>query len=232
MTTPSQTILPILDQKKVNEFQATVPKIVEQANDLQIANEEDYVIAGSLLDRILQGKDRITEYFEKPAQQANSVHKFITGLRGTLLAPLEYAEKMIRDRRKNYRAELERQRAELEEQKRKEAKKEEEEKALQEAARMEEIGEPEAAATIIERQAQAPPPPVFVPSLVPKEQGKSVKKTWKYRVKDEAAIKREFMMPDASAIQAVVSKLGPDAMKVVGGIEVFPDETELVRRKA
>jgi len=231
MSTPAQTVLPIIDPKQVAELQTAVPRILAQAQDLVIADNEDYDISETMLDRIVQGKDRIETFFEKPTKDANSVHKFLTTLRSTLIQPLEQAEKIIKDRRKDYRAEKERERAALEEQKRQEAKKAEEEKAIQEAAKMEQIGEPDAAAAIIEQAAQTPPPPVFVPSLVPKQQGKSVKKVWKFRIKNPEGIRREFLMPDASAIQALVNKLGMDAMKVVGGIEVFPDETESVRRK-
>ncbi len=94
---------------------------------------------------------------------------------------------------------------------------------------MQEMGEPEAANTILERAAAAPPPPVFMPSTVPKEKGKSIRKVYRYRIISEALIKPEFMMPDDAKIRAVVSKLGPDAAPIVGGIEIIQEEIEAVR---
>ncbi len=220
----------VLDSKKVVEMQASIPHIVAQAKDFEVlANNDDYLASGSLLDVIVARQKKITEFFEEPAKQANSVHKFITSLRATLLMPLQQAENLIKRSRQDFRAEKERERLEKEEADRKAAKAEAEQQALQEAARMEEIGETEAANTIIERAAIAPPPPVIVPSTIPKEQGHSIRKVYKYRVTNPALHKREFLILDESKAQAIVTKLGPDAAGIIGGIEIYQEELETIR---
>lgn len=231
MTTINQPAAPVLDQKRISEFQTSIPQIVEQARGIIINDNEDYLASGAMLDRVLERMKFIQDFFEEPAKQANAVHKFITSFRATLLQPLEIAEKRLKDIRKDFRAEEDRKRLQKEEEERKLAKKQEDEKALQQAAQLHQMGEPQAADEIVERAAAAPAPTVFVPSTVPKEQGKSIRKVFRYRITNEDLIKREFMMPDESKIQAIVGKLGNDAVSIIGGIEVFPDEIETVRRK-
>jgi hypothetical protein len=228
-----QQILPVvaLDSKKVQEIQASIPRLVAQAQDLEIVDNDDYLTSGTLLDLVLDRQKKITDFFEEPAKQANNVHKFITSLRATLLTPLQQVEELMKGRRRDFRTKQERKRRLKEEEERKLAKEQAEQEAIREAAQLEEIGETEAANTIIERAASAPPPPVVVPSTIPKEQGKSVRKVYKFRITNAKLIKREFLMPDESNIGSIVSRLGPDAASIVGGIEVYPDEIETIRRK-
>jgi hypothetical protein len=220
-----------LDSKKVAELQATIPKLLEQAQELEVNDNDDYLASGTLLNIIASRQKNVTEFFEEPAKQANNVHKFITSLRSTLLMPLDQAETLLKNRRRDYRAEEERKRVEKENQERQAAKAQEEQQALNEAAQLEEIGEHEAAATIIDRAATAPPPPVVVASTVPKEQGHSIRKVFKFRVTNPTLHKREFLMLDESKAQAIVSKLGPDAATIIGGIEVYSEELEVVRTR-
>lgn len=225
----SQMPTVVLDSKKIAELETSIPVLAAQAHELQVADEEDYLASGSLLDLIHERQKKLMEFFEEPAKQANNVHKFITSLRATLLMPLQQSETVLKNRRRDWREAEERKRLEKEEKERQAAKEEAEHRALEEAAKMQEIGEHEAADTIIERAAIAPPPPVVVPSTVPKEQGHSLRKVFKYRVTNPALHKKEFLVLDESKVQAVVSKLGPDAVSIVGGIEVYQEEIETIR---
>ncbi len=222
----------LLDPKKLQELQTVVPKMLAQAHDLDIADNDDYITAGTFLDIITERKATVSALFEKPTKEAASVHKFLTTLRANLLAPLEQAETLMKSRRFTFREEAARKTKELEEAKRKAAKKEEDDRALQEAARFEEMGESEAANTVLERAAAAPPPAVYVPSTIPKEQGHSYRTVHKYRVVNSSLIKREFLIEDESKIQAIVGRLGLDAASIVGGIEIYTEEIEVVRRKS
>jgi hypothetical protein len=58
-----------------------------------------------------------------------------------------------------------------------------------------------------------------------------VRKIWRFRIKNRDLIKDEFWIEDETKIGAIVSKLGPDAASIVGGIEVYQEEIESVRRK-
>jgi hypothetical protein len=226
----SQPMTVVLDQKKIQEMQTSIPRLLAQAQELEVNDIDDYLASGSLLDVIVTRQKNITDFFEEPAKQANSVHKFITSLRTTMLSPLLQARNLMESRRTVFRAEEERKRIEKEEIERQNAREEAERQALQQAAEMESIGEHEAANIIIERAAIAPPPPVVVPSNIPKEQGHSIRNIWKWRVVNPSLVKREFLMLDESKIGSVVENLGPDAAPIIGGIEVFPEEKEVIRR--
>ncbi len=226
---PSMTV--VLDQKKISELQVRGPKILIQAQELEIETADDYDASAGLLNFIATKQAEITNFFEKPAKDAFSVHKFITNLRSVLLSPWQQSETLIKNRRNKYRTDQETIRQKKEQEARELAKAEEDARALDEAKQLVDIGEPEAANLVIERAANAPPPPVIVPSVVPKQPGISVRKVWKYRIKNADLIKDEFWIPDESKIGAIVSKLGPDAASIVGGIEVFPDEIETIRRR-
>jgi len=220
-----------LDLKKVTELQNSNLKVLEEAKACTIVDNDDFLIAGSQLDDIAKRKKVIKEFFEKPKKNAYELHRWITSQEGVAIAPLERAEALLKSARLEYRAQKDRDARAREEEERKKAKEVEDALAIEQAAQLHAIGEHEAAETVIERQAAAPPPPVIVQSDVPKEKGHSFKKVFKYRISDASLIKREFLIPNASAIQAMVTKLGLDAMNVVGGIEVTEGEVELVREK-
>lgn len=227
------TLTPVVfDQNRLAEIQATVPQLKGQVEEVaNIENNDDFLIAGSLLDQILERKKIILEFFEKPVRDANSTHKFLTTQRTMAVRDYEDMEDRLKASRRDFHIRAEQQRVEREEQERKIAKEQQEKDALAQAAEMEAIGESEAAEHIIERAVIAPAPPVFVPSTVPKEKGHSFKKVYKFRIVNVDNIDRKFMVPDESTIQTLVNKLGPDAVGIIGGIEVYPDEVEIVRKK-
>ena len=227
-----QKMTVFLDQKQIDELQKKGPKDLADAQEFTIETAEDYEASGSFLSLLAEKQKKVLDFFEEPAKQANSVHKFITNLRSMLVLPYTQAENVIKQRRQAWRTVKEQERQEKERQEREKAKTENEARALEEAKELEAMGEHEAATTVIERAVNAPPPPVIVQSVVPKQPGLSVKKVWKYRFKNLDLVKDEFWVPDESKIGAIVSKLGPDAATIVGGIEVYPDEVESVRRKA
>lgn len=51
-----------------------------------------------------------------------------------------------------------------------------------------------------------------------------VRKNWKFRITDAAAVSQSFLVPDEVAIGKTVRALGLGAEKVVGGIEVWSDD--------
>jgi hypothetical protein len=221
----------VFDANKVAEIQASIPQLVEQAQEIEVVDNDDYLAAGAMIDRIEDRRRNITDFFDKPTKDANNVHKFLTSLRGTLLMPLSQAVDLLKKRRTDFRNEAERKRQQKEQEDREAARIQQEQQALQEAEQMAQIGEHAAADIILERAALAPPPPVVVPSTVPKEKGHSIRTVFKYRVTNSTLHKREFLILDESKVQTIVSRLGLDAATIVGGIEVYPEEVESVRRK-
>jgi hypothetical protein len=222
---------PTIDQKQVAEMNLSVQQLVAQAQDCSVADNDDYIVSGILLDKLAAKEKSVNDFFDQPARAAYSLHKWITSLRGAGVSPLQRASELLRTRRKEFRADVERQRLEKEAAERQKAKDEQESAALDHAAQLEAAGESEAANFVLERAANAPAPTVVVASDIPKEAGHSIRRTWKFRITDASLIKREFLMPDETNINAMVKRLGPDAVAIIGGIEVYPDEIESVRRK-
>jgi hypothetical protein len=229
--TPYELKISPLDQKQVAALQEAAPKILKQAQELEIATLEDYEASGAFLDVVAERKKKVDEFFEQTVAEANRVHKFLTGLRAMLTLPYSKAEELIKQRRRDWRMEEERKRQAIEDEERKKAKAQQEAQAIEEASQLQQMGETEAAQVVIDRAAAAPPPPVIVPSTVPKQKGHAIKTVWKWRVKNPALIKREFLVLDESKVNPIVTRLGPDAAAIVGGIEVYPEEIESVRRR-
>lgn len=220
----------IIDHKEIQKIEKNVNTLVGQARDLTLITDNDeYEFSGHILQEIVDRRKIVEKYFATPAKQAHDLHKWITTERGKWTGPLDTVELHIKKLRQDFRYEQEQVRQIKEQEERKKAAKEQEEAMLKEAKRLHDIGEKEASEEVVQQAALAPPPPVFVPSTVPKQQGKSIRKSWEYRVANRDLIKREFMMPDDKAIGALVRKLGPDAARIVGGIEITEIEIESVR---
>lgn len=68
---------------------------------------------------------------------------------------------------------------------------------------------------------------MFVPQAepaIPKTEVR-VRKTWKFKVVDKNKIDAKFLIPDEKTIRELVSKLKEKAVDIVGGIEVYCEET-------
>jgi hypothetical protein len=220
----------VVDQKKVTTYEQTLPRFLDQAKDVAIQNNEDYQYAGTLLQSVVDKKREVEEFFEAPTKAANFAHKFITGMRSRFMKPLEEAEKILKAHRGSYRYELERERQRLEEEARVKAKQDQEAEAMREAARLHEAGEKEAAEAVIQEAVMSPAPAVFIPSTLPKEANKSIRKVYKFKVTNPALVKDEFKIVNEKAVKALVDKLGFDAIPIIGpGIEVEIAELESVR---
>jgi hypothetical protein len=230
MATQAQPIPPPLDQKRANELQVKGTRTLEQAQTLTIVDADDYTASGSLLQQIAEWQKQVNDFFETPVKAANTLHKWLTGQRRNALLPFEQAENLLKARRMEFRRIQDEEDRKRQEEARALAKKQEDDEALRQAAELERMGETEAAQTIFERQVDAPPPPVILPSSIPKQTGISTRKIFRYRVKDLDKVKREFMIQDDEKIGPIVKKLGRDAEGIIGGIEVYEEEIEAVRR--
>lgn len=119
------------------------------------------------------------------------------------------------------------------------AAREAEEKAAREAAsaaarndrsadRVEAKGEEKAQQ--LEVQAASVVAPV-IESGTTKVAGIARRMVWKYKVKDEAAVKREFLALDDAKIARIVKAMGKDAETMVGGIECWQENDISARAK-
>lgn len=215
----------VIARPDTTEIQKEGHAIVTTATALAVSNAEDYTSAGEFLVQIKGVRKRIADTFDKPIKDAHAAHKSIIAAKKEHDAPLEEAEKLVKEKMGEWQREQERKRREEEDRLRREEQRKAEERALAEAERLENEGKTEQAQAVIE--APPPPAPVVVPSVVPKAQGVSHRINWKWRVTNENQIPRDFMKPDDVRIGKVVKAMQDKAN--IPGIEVYKDVVTSVR---
>ena len=70
-------------------------------------------------------------------------------------------------------------------------------------------------------------PPVVLPGA-PKLAGSSERTYWKFQITDEAALPREYLMPDEKKIGQVVRAMKEKAVGHIPGVYAYPDQSEAV----
>ena len=212
-----------------NEMSKIISSIPSEAGNLQISCQDDYIRAVDLVSKIKQLRKTIDESFDPIIQRAHQAHKEALVQKRRHTDPLDQAERELKRRMGEYVQECERRR--LEEQRRiaLEIRRAAEERALQTAQELEAAGDPEVANSVLEDAVNAPVQTPVVESDVPKCDGITYRKTYRYEIVDVAAINRQFLAPDTVKIGQTVRALGRDAESVVGGISVVEELVASVR---
>jgi hypothetical protein len=220
-------MLDTLKKPTPDEVEKSLVTVKQDVMALTVTDAASYEFAGECLKSVRDKLDWVDAYWEDDVKTADQLHKSLVkkreAWRNLLLPALPYIDGTMR----KWRQEEERKRRELELKAQAEAKRLQEEQALINAEELEKTGRPEEAQAVME--AAAVPPPVVIPSSVPKIAGMSVRTTWKFRITVPAQIRAEYMVPDESTIGTIVRKMGKAAEKVVGGIEVYPEEVSVRR---
>ena len=203
------------------EQQALV--IIEEARALAIKTDQDYEYGGAFLTRIKGVRSQIKDVFEPIIKAAHAAHKEAVAQRKGVEAPMIEAEGIVKSSMATFYRAKEAERLAQEEEQRRQAREQAEKEALARAVELEDQGKAEEAEALIER----PVAPVVVPAPAiqkPQAAGVSVRKVWKFRMVNPAAVNARFLVPDEKAIGKVVRAMGADAGEMVGGIEVYAEE--------
>ncbi len=193
--------------------------IVQQANDIVIDTQESYVVATDFLRNVKTAMKLVDETFDPAIKAAHTAHKTLVSEKKKYSEPLENAERAVKIKMVEYTTKQERIRQEQEAKLRAELVRQEEERRLAEAKRLQDAGKVEQAEAIIGQPIVAPP--VVLPKAAPSVSGIKQRKVWKWRLTDENAVPREYMVVDEQKIGAVVRSLGDKAK--IAGIEVYED---------
>lgn len=221
--------------------------LVEGLKGLVITTAPQYLTAKDKLETIRTlEKELEAEYKEHPTIIEA---KKLQGIKGDIAKMLEDARKGLKNgpmlvyekaEEAKLRAEEERIAAELKKKADAEAaaaaeiKRKEAEAARKEAERAKKRGDEEAAAAARQRQeeakaeqerikteaAQAVVPVVVLEKTTPTVSRRMIRK---FRMKNPAEVKRDYLMPDEKKIGAIVRALGKAAEQTVGGIEVYEE---------
>lgn len=191
----------------------------------EVIDQKTYEFAGEHLRNLKSMQKQIKGELNPSIEKANAAHKELTGLRKRHLEPVQNAESSLKSKMAAWHAEQERIRREEERRLREEERKREEEKRLAEAEALEKQGKEEEAIAVIEQPVVTAP--VVVKSTTPKVEGVSMRETWRFVVKKESLIPRQFLMVDEK-------KLGAHARSMKGaanvpGVEFYAENTVAAR---
>lgn len=218
----------MLENTEVKEVTTLALSVPDQAKQIVIASNDDYVRAGELLLVIKEIRKKIENTFKPIKQKMDAAKKEVLDQERAADAPLVEAEGIIKPRIAAWSVEQERIRQEEERRLREIARKEEEERQFQEALAAEAAGEKDVAEEIMAAPVQAAP--VVVPKAVPKVSGIAIKKEWKFRIVDANKIPRQYLIPDEKAIGATVRGCGDKAN--IPGVEIYSVDNVSAGRRA
>ena len=173
---------------------------------------------------IKEKKKWVEDYWAPEIDQANALHKSLCAKKKQMLGMLDPLESELTTKGLTWRRQEEQRRRDEELRLQAEARKKQEEEARVQAELLKKSGRADEAKIVIEKAKDAPPV-VTVASEVPKVEGLSFAKTWAYRLVNPSQIKTEFLLPDSVKIGKMVRAMGKDAEKMIGGIEVYQEET-------
>jgi len=216
----------------VAEVQTQALTLPTKAKSIVVQDQESLTAANAFLQDIKRMAAQIAATFDPQIATAHKLHRSLIEEKKKFTDPLDLAEKLVKPKIAAYLVEQERIKREAAE---KRAKAEEDarklaEKAVAKAEKLEEKGEPEKAAAVIEQafktvEAITDAAPV-VPEA-PETNGLSLRTEWKFVITDVNKIPREYMVPDEVAIRRVVKALKDKAN--IPGVRVY-SEAALTQR--
>lgn len=218
-----------VDPAQIEAFRSSTPILERQAQEFLIEDLADYEFSLSIAEESKSRQNAIIAFFAGSKKLAFDLHRAICKMETDLLNPYVRIERLIKDRRFNWRQAEEQKRLKAEAEARRIAHEAEQERLLAEAAALEREGETEAAEVVLEQAQTVQAPAVVVQSTVPKQAGSSVRKGYGYRVDNEEKVPRQFCSSDRKKLRAWIDAYGDSA--TIEGVTIFPDENEAIRSK-
>jgi hypothetical protein len=192
-----------------------------KAKEIIINTPEDYLGASTFFLSIKSLRKEIQETFGPLKIKAFEAHKAIVAEEKRHEQPLIEAEKIIKAIMEKWdrdQAEIARQK-EIELQKK--AREEEERRVLESALKAEQEGDKELAEEIIREEVYVPL--VTIQKVTPKVSGIVFRTYWKWRVKDEKLIPREYLKIDEIKLNGYATAMKGSAK--VPGIEFYSERS-------
>lgn len=217
------------------EHERKVKLLVDEGAD--VTDAISYQRVGERLKDVAAHRKEIEAWFDPIVSFAYRLHQMICGRRSEILAPLLAYEAAAKTNRLALeRAEAQRRREE--EQRLSElARKEEQERLAREAELLEQRGEPELAADVLEQAVHAPPPVITIASSLPQTKGVGTRENWAWmpvggnsreaRARAVKLVPREFLDLNDRALTAFAKVHGSTVR--VPGIVFYDKGTITVR---
>lgn len=220
----SENTLPV----PVDDVARRAMSITDQSRAHLVFDEDTYKKALILYDAIRNLEDEVDRVFDPIIKRAHEAHKEALAQKKAQRKPLEEAEAEINLKAREWRRRQDEARLKAEAEAMAAARREAEEQRLREAAELEAQGRQDEASMILDMPVIAIAPAVS-PAIpcVPKVDGVSARKVWKFRIVNEAMIPRQYLSPDPVKIGAVVRAC--KGTTSIPGVEVYCEDT-LTRR--
>jgi hypothetical protein len=211
--------LRLVESPDTSDIENNSLKITDQAQIIEIKNDDDYKKASDVLLLIKDALKEIDSTFGPIKKKSHEAWKEIVAQEKRHQEPLLTAERAVKTKIGSYVQEQQRRKREEEARLLAVAKKREEEARLALAIEVEKSGNKQEAELILNTPAFIPAP--IAPALE-KVSGVHTRTNWKFRIVDENAIPREYLIPDEKAIAGIVRSLGERTN--IPGIQVYPEQ--------
>lgn len=178
------------------EIEEKAVNFSERAESIKVVDADSRSVAGEIWKLGDAMKKEIMAFFKPHKDAANKLHKNLCASEKEQLAKVHPGLQHLDNEMKTWDAEQKRKRLEEERRLTEEARKRAEEEQLQAAIEAEKDGHEEEAEAILNEK------PVVAPVIIKetKSEGPSYRDNWKFRITNERAVPREFLMPDETKI--------------------------------
>lgn len=200
-------------ESEAMKLQVQVTDLETRSGEIVISSETELGYASVILSNIVTTKKAIEDRRVFLVKPLNDHVSRINAMFKEIATPLIHQETTLKNKIRDYRAEVERKKREEElEQRRQEAARE---KERQEAAAA------EIPVTIPEPEAEPSRAVSFQAASQPKTVGSmTARKVWKFEVTDAAQVPREFLIVNETAIREAVRQGNRD----ISGVRIYQDE--------
>jgi len=190
-----------------------VDSILAHMTQLVITNTEEFTQTGEFLQGIKGKQKEVKDYFEPRRAAAEAAKQKVMADINSFKHPLEKAERIVKEKLGDYRAEQDRKRREEEQKRLAELKAQEEERLLNEA---EDTGDD----SFLDDEIMIPQPQLE--TEIPAMRGVSFTTVWRFQITDVNQIPRSYMIPDDKKLANVVKALKDQAN--IPGIRVYSEQ--------
>ncbi len=192
--------------------------LLGQAVQLEVVDSSTFKAGEELLTAIKDKVRQIKPELDEPCEKANSLHKWLTGLRAKVLTPFSSAEAEVKKKLGDYQWQQQERKRKDDERIAAEAQRKAEE---QRKAEIEEAKKRKDKEAVAELKAAPIVPEITKVSKVevPEAENTSFRTDYDFEIVDASAIPRKYMAPDMIMIRRVVKALGKECL--IPGIKII-----------
>lgn len=207
-----------MEGKEVVEQKALA--VVDQAKAIFVVSNQDLQVAGEKLKDIKAMRKEVANTFDPISKKQHAAWKETLAQKKKFDDPLKEAELFVKGQMTKFTAEEERKRQAEEKRLQEEAKKKKEKEILETAEEAEARGDTIASDFAMSEEVDTSN--IKVESKVEKVAGVVITKIWKWRIKDESLIPKEFWILDEKRIG---QRVRADKERTdISGIEAYPED--------